>query len=83
MKNWDRHQVSNWECEEVFYNTPLVVRLDSEHSHSELRYYALGRTDSERRLFVAFTMRGSLIRPISFRDMTEKERRVYEQRQRT
>ncbi|HEV8659631.1 MAG TPA: BrnT family toxin [Thermoanaerobaculia bacterium] len=38
----------------------------------------LGRTEDGRLLFVAFTVRKKLIRPISFRDMTAKERRTYE-----
>ena len=42
------------------------------------RFYALGRTDSNRLLFVAFTVRRKLIRVISAREMTGRERRVYE-----
>ena len=78
-KNWDNHDVSHWECEEIFFNKPLVIKEDTEHSEEELRYYALGRTDSNRTLFVCFTMRDTLIRPISFRDMTKRENRIYEQ----
>jgi len=26
-KNWYRHQVTNEECEEIFFNTPIIVRL--------------------------------------------------------
>ena len=76
-KNWERHGVAFWECEEVFLNRPLVVRPDSEHSKTEPRYYALGHTEADRLLFVAFTIRRKLIRPISARDMTAKERRAY------
>jgi len=79
LKNWDQHQVSYWECEEIFFNKPLIIRDDKEHSETEIRYYALGKTDSNRKIFVAFTMRDTLIRPISFREMTRKERRIYEQ----
>lgn len=77
-KNWGKHDVSHWECEEVFFNKPLVIKMDKEHSENEIRYYALGRTDSNRRLFVGFTMRDTLIRPISFRDMTKKENSIYD-----
>jgi uncharacterized DUF497 family protein len=76
-KNWQKHGVAFWECEEVFLNRPLVVRSDDEHSAAERRYYALGRTEAGRLLFVAFTVRRRLIRPISARDMTAKERRAY------
>jgi uncharacterized DUF497 family protein len=77
-KSWEKHGVAFWECEEIFLNRPLVVRSDEEHSRSERRYYALGQTEAGRLLFVAFTVRKKLIRPISARDMTTKERRAYE-----
>lgn len=76
-KNWARHRVSDEECEEVFFNFPLVVAPDIEHSGHEVRYYALGRTTAGRGLLVVFTPRGSRIRMISARDMTKKERRAY------
>jgi hypothetical protein len=79
LKNWDQHNLSYWECEEIFFNKPLIIKQDKEHSDAEIRYYALGKTDSGRKLFVVFTMRHTLIRPISFREMTRKERRIYEQ----
>ena len=77
-KNWEKHAVADFECEEVFFHQPLVVRHDPKHSQREARYYALGRTGQDRLLFVAFTVRRSLIRVISAREMTRKERRLYE-----
>ncbi|MGO8818094.1 MAG: BrnT family toxin [Terriglobia bacterium] len=53
-------------------------RHDSKHSQREARHYALGRTDENRLLFVAFTVRRTLIRVISAREMTRRERRFYE-----
>lgn len=76
-KNWEKHQVSDSECEEVFFNDPLVAGTDPDHSQSEPRYFALGRTDGGRHLFIAFTIRKDLIRVISARDMTEQEIRRY------
>jgi len=76
-KNWVKHRVSDSECEEVFFNRPLIRRHDLSHSGEESRFRALGKTDSGRRLFVAFTMRGKLLRVISARDMTRRERRFY------
>ena len=76
-KNWIKHRVTRAECEQVFSNQPLVVGEDEKHSQDEPRSYALGRTDAGRRLFVAFTIRGDLVRVISTRDVTEGERRVY------
>jgi uncharacterized protein len=80
-KNWTRHAVSNAECEEVFFNQPLVVAPDAKHSAEEQRYYVLGQTDAGRRLFLVFTTRVRRIRVISARDMNRNERRQYEAQQ--
>jgi uncharacterized protein len=77
-KNWLRHRVSPAECEQVFFNCPLVVDEDELHSREELRYYALGQSDAGRPLFVVFTFRGERVRVISARDMTRRERKEYE-----
>jgi uncharacterized DUF497 family protein len=78
-KNREKHRVSQAECEQVFFNAPLLLFPDVRHSQTEPRYYVLGRTHAGRHLFVVFTVRGSLIRVISARDMSRKERKVYEQ----
>jgi len=77
-KNWEKHRVTDEETEEIFFNDPLVAGSDPRHSGKERCYFALGRTDGGRRLFVAFTIRRKLIRVISARDMTRREVRVYE-----
>jgi uncharacterized DUF497 family protein len=76
-KNWDKHDVSQAECEQVFFNRPLIVKSDTEHSRAEARYVVLGRTDESRLLFVAFTIRGFQVRVISAREMTSNERDRY------
>src|SRR5437764_372155 len=75
-KNRDLHQVSQGECEQVFFNRPLLVAPDIEHSQREPRYAALGQTNAARRLAVVFTIRETLIRVISARDMSRRERRA-------
>ncbi len=79
-KNWILHQVTRQESEQVFFNRPLVVDDDVLHSDSEARFYALGRTDADRLLFVVYTLRGEppRLRVISARDMEPSERREYE-----
>lgn len=77
-KNWEKHGVADFECEEIFFNQPLIVRHDPKHSHQEARFFALGHTDSDRLLFVAFTVRRKMVRVIAAREMTHRERRVYE-----
>jgi len=81
QKNWERHKVSPTESEQAFFNKPLIVVKDVKHSQEEERFYALGKTDQDRRLFVAFTIGEKLVRVISSRDMNKKERRVYEKRE--
>ena len=78
QKNWDKHQVDFRECEEVFFNRPLIIGKDRTHSDYETRYYALGRTDASRRLFLAFSIKNNKIRVISAREQTSKERQKYE-----
>lgn len=80
-KNWDRHQVSNGECEEVFFCERLLVAPDVGHSQTEVRYYGLGQTAAGRMLFVVFTVREGRIRVISARPMNRQERSVYERKQ--
>ncbi|MGH7866319.1 MAG: BrnT family toxin, partial [Candidatus Dormibacteraceae bacterium] len=71
--------VSRPECEEVFFTEPLVVTPDIQHSAGEPRYYVLGQTVAGRRLFIACTIRDQLIRVISARAMSRRERRVYDE----
>lgn len=67
-----------WEAEEVFLNDPFISTVMSPAEQTgekgEERFYCMGRTDSGRRLFIVFTVRNQLLRVISARDMSRKER---------
>ncbi|MEK7525959.1 MAG: BrnT family toxin [Patescibacteria group bacterium] len=77
-KNKLKHNVDWTECEEVFFNKPLIVGQDPSHStESENRYQALGKTNNQRLLFIAFTIRNEKIRVISARNQDKKERTIY------
>jgi len=76
-KNREKHEVSKGECEQMFFNMPLIVKRDKNYSVFENRYYALGRTDGRRYLFTVFTIRNDKIRVISSRDMTKREIEQY------
>lgn len=80
-KSVDKHDVTQAEAEQLFFNEPLIVAPDAGHSADETRYHALGRTDTDRLLHVTFTLRerDSLIRVISARAASRKERVRYEQ----
>lgn len=76
-KNLIRHKVENWECEQIFFNSPILLLEDQGHSNTEKRWAAFGKTEAGRLLVVIFTIRSDLIRVISARDMNKKERIYY------
>jgi len=78
-KNWIKHGVDYRECEEVFFNRPLIVGDEIKHSVQEKRYFVLGRSNAGRRLFLAITIRKDKVRVISARAQSRKERQIYEQ----
>ncbi|SNX29083.1 hypothetical protein SAMN06295945_1447 [Polynucleobacter meluiroseus] len=79
-KSHDKHGVSQGEAEEIFFNQPLLIVSDKKHSEEELRFLALGSTRLARCLSIIFTLRnqGKLIRIVSARPMSKKERAFYE-----
>jgi uncharacterized DUF497 family protein len=72
-----KHGVTSVECEQVFFNLPIIAGNDEKHSETENRFYVLGQTDSSRLLFLVFTVRNDKVRVISARDMNKKEKGVY------
>jgi len=76
-KNLIKHDVTDGECEEIFFNAPILFANDVKHSDIEIRVAAFGLTNSGRRLTVVFTVRRQLIRIISARDMNRRERELY------
>lgn len=80
-KNFLKHKVSGIESEEIFNNEPFVMFQDAKHSNYEPRYLGLGKTNLNRRLSVSFTIRAKKIRIISARDMSRKERSIYNEKE--
>ncbi|MFL6467280.1 MAG: BrnT family toxin [Pyrinomonadaceae bacterium] len=78
-KNLQKHDVTDGECEEIFFNAPLLLADDINHSDIQSRFAAFGITASGRFLTVVFTRRKDLLRVISARDMNRKERTFYKQ----
>ena len=72
------HGVEQFEIEQVFFNPPIVVLSDTQHSSNEGRWKLFGKTSAGRPLLVVFALRRKLIRPISARPMSKKETRFYE-----
>ncbi|HCG98527.1 MAG TPA: hypothetical protein DE036_01585 [Actinobacteria bacterium] len=73
-KNLIKHDVTRDEVEEVFYNKVKYRRANNS------RYHLFGQTAAGRCLFVVFEFKSTLVRVISARDMTQKERRYYDQK---
>ena len=78
-KSWRKHRVSKGEAEQVFFRQPLIA-ADEAHSGAESRWHALGTSNQDRHLLVVFTVRGTLIRVVSARDMSSNERALYQSR---
>ena len=67
-----RHGVTLAEIEHAMRSGPRVAP-DADHSLTEQRFIAIGRTVTGRRVFVAFCWRAGRIRPISARYMHARE----------
>ena len=79
--NRRKHGVWFEEAQTVFVDEQMRCFYDPEHSSEEDRYIALGYSNANRLLVVAHCSRKSfMIRIISARRATVKERRFYEER---
>jgi hypothetical protein len=78
-KNLSKHQVSFDEAKTVFDDPLYIDFYDPDHSEEEDRYLIVGQSTQGRLLIVSYTERGNSVRLISAREVTRKERRVYEE----
>ena len=79
QKNWLKHKVTGEEAEEAFDDENRLLFEDVKHSTiQEQRFILFGKTQEDRRLVIAFTMRIEKVRIISARPMNRKEAIVYE-----
>jgi hypothetical protein len=75
--NLKKHGVSFEEATEVFFDPNAIVRFDTNHSIEEERMIIIGLS-SRRLLFVVYVEReGDVIRIISARKATRKQRDDY------
>lgn len=77
-KSFSKHKISPSQAEETFFDENLKILKDIKHSQKEKRFIALGKTFSNKKLFVVYTVRNEKIRIISARPMDKKERNYYE-----
>ena len=77
--NEQKHKVSFQEAATVFVDPLAITFADPDHSVGEHRYITFGLSRHRRLLVVSHTDHGDLVRIISARLMTRKERRIYEE----
>jgi uncharacterized protein len=78
--NLKKHGVTFDEAGTVFADPLAVIFDDEEHSEDEIREIVIGHSVFQRLLLVSFTERGDdVVRIISARKATNRERRDYEE----
>ncbi len=78
--NVTKHGVTFDEGSTVFGDPLAVIFDDEEHSLDEIREIIIGHSVLERLLLVSFTERGdAIVRIISARKATKRERKDYEE----
>ena len=77
--NLTKHGVSFEEAKTVFDNLLAVIFDDETHSVDERREIIIGHSRNNRLLLISFTERSNVIRIISARLATRREREDYEQ----
>ncbi len=77
-ENIKKHGISFEEAKTIFFNTPLEIFYDPDHSQSEDRYIAVGMSEKGRMLLVVHCENpsGTEIRIISARKATKKEQQT-------
>ncbi|HEY0151086.1 MAG TPA: BrnT family toxin [Longimicrobium sp.] len=77
--NARKHGVSFVEALTAFGDSLSLTVMDPDHSEREERLLLLGRSVSDRLLVVSHEERGGVVRVISARLATRRERRKYEE----
>ena len=77
--NLSKHGVSFDEAKTVFDDSLYVDFYDPNHSYDEHRYIIVGQLQKGRLLIVSYMERSNVIRLISTREVTRRERKAYEE----
>jgi len=77
--NQRKHGVSFDEAASVFLDPLAVTFPDPDHSGEEFREITIGRSASQRVVFLSHPRRGDRTRLISARKATRRERKQYEE----
>lgn len=80
-KNQQKHGVLVNEAEEVFYDRDILpLGIQTQPLSNEIRFGVIGKTSTEKILFVSFTVRDLELRIISTRKANKLERAIYEEK---
>ncbi len=77
--NFRKHKVSFLEAATVFSDPLSVTVSDPDHSFEEHRYITIGMSDRFRLIMVSHHDRGDRVRIVTARELTRRERDVYEE----
>jgi len=77
-KNVKKHGITNENAEKIFLEEKSIFSEDIKHSKIEKRYQILGESRKGQVLSVVFTIRNEKVRIISARQANQKERKLYE-----
>ena len=78
-KNKEKHNISFEEAIDAFYDYDSLILYDEKHSGDEDRFYQIGMIRTLKVIIVVFCIREKeIIRLISARETTKKEREKYE-----
>jgi hypothetical protein len=77
-RNLEKHGVSFEEVVTVFYDSLATTVPDPDHSIGEARFITFGYSAYDRLLVVAHAELGAVVRIISARPATARERKRYE-----
>ena len=78
QKIYQKHGITIEEVEDALLSNPLFRRARRGHVQAEDLYFAYGRTNAGRYIFIVFVWKHEdAVLVISAREMTQRERRYY------
>jgi len=78
--NERKHGISFEEASSAFGDPLSITIYDPDHSRNEKRYILVGETSNRRLVIISHTEDGDMIRIISARLATKRERKAYEEK---
>ena len=80
-ENVRKHGVS-FEMARVIFNDYILARVDDRADYGETRYVGTGQMDVDTLVTVVYTGRAGVVRLISARPASQRERRIYREARR-